>query len=392
MPSRVFRVFVGIVALGTISVGTLWPTNDGEASGNNPVELLDAVLSEASDRSELPEHLLNILTGYLIDNIAEHTGETGDGVRERLGIEALSSDQALIVVVSLAYYSELVDDDLVNLMSKFFIESYIVPVTGETSEQVSARLRAAMDTPTASPTPLPGSHEAIEGLPWLADGRTKWEDRAVWNLTSISSMDIESAALMLSFPWIVDGITPDDSSAVSSIRGIMDEEVELARAILGLEWVAGDMKTAESYALSDLRDLAWTDTVLTWQIIGQPFMGPPFRQRDEYALRALVSMSRSKGDLLSDIVGQPWFQRWCGTTWKPRSCTLSLSASETSGRPSSMSTMSHRRPWNFRFPKIWRLSSSGTRRSRPTTILSPRWNRASRLWKSSWVFRFRLVT
>ena len=150
-------------------------------------------------------------------------------------------------------------------------------------------------------------------MPWLADGVTKWERLAVGSLKAISSIDQESAALILSFPWVMDGIRPGESSAISGVRGIMDEDPKLAGAILGLWWVPDDMPAAEEYALTDLRDLARSNPALAWRAIAEPFMEPPFRQRDQYALAILSELSldppgsTAGAELLAELVDQPWF-------------------------------------------------------------------------------------
>ena len=67
----------------------------------------------------------------------------------------------------------------------------------------------ATHTPTPEPTATstPGSHAAIDAMPWLADGITEWEELAAGSLRAISSSNAESATLMLTFPWIMDGKT-----------------------------------------------------------------------------------------------------------------------------------------------------------------------------------------
>ena len=211
-------------------------------------------------------------------------------------------------------------------------------------------------TPTAEPpvapppestaTPTPGSHAAVDAMPWLADGITRWEELAAGSLRTISSLDTGSAALMLSFPWIMDGITKweglaveklryiypidaevaasmltfpwvmdgitaGEASAISDIRDMMNEHPDLAKEVLGFRWVHDGISRAEDKALTSIRDLARNNLALAWQVITEPFMEPPFLQRDAYALNVLSSLSQPGYDedsvLLAQLASQSWF-------------------------------------------------------------------------------------
>ena len=188
-------------------------------------------------------------------------------------------------------------------------------------------------TPTPTPTTIPGSHAAVDALPWLADGITEWEEFAANNLRDISSIDTETAALILSFGWVVDGITPLEADSCSTIYEIFDEHPDLAKEVLGFTWMHDDVSKAEVYALVSIRDIARSNLALAWEVVAAPFMEPPFLQRDEYALDALsiwsltgppsgivgvgsdvdagsgVSVSLYEGDstMLDQLVGRSWF-------------------------------------------------------------------------------------
>ncbi len=170
----------------------------------------------------------------------------------------------------------------------------------------------------------------VDALPWLADGITEWEELAIDSLRTISSIDTESTALILSFPWVVDDISSsNEMSAITLMRDMMNEHPDFAREVLGFQWVQDDMTAAEYYALGSLRDLARNNLALARQVIKEPFMEPPFLQRDEYALDVLRSLSFSEtvtlhveddqrvsattgsnergSGLLAQIVSQSWF-------------------------------------------------------------------------------------
>lgn len=169
-------------------------------------------------------------------------------------------------------------------------------------------------SPTAMPVPttVPGSYAAIETLPWVADGMVELEEYAFEDLMTISSIDTEVAAQILSFPWAVDDISQYEMGAISDIRDIMEEHPDLAKEALSFRWVQDDVSEAEWRSLLSIRELARNDPELAWEIVREPFMESPFLQRDEYALTALVHWSNTRNDdssnLMAQIVSQPWFE------------------------------------------------------------------------------------
>ena len=167
-------------------------------------------------------------------------------------------------------------------------------------------------------------------MPWLADGITKDEEFAIDALRTISSIDTESTALILSLPWVVDDIASQhERVAITLMRDMMNEHPDFAREVLGFQWVHDDIIAAEAHALVGLRELARNNLALARQVIKAPFLEPPFLQRDEYALDVLwvltasetvtlhleddqiVSATTASDDrgsaLLAQIVSQSWF-------------------------------------------------------------------------------------
>ena len=136
-------------------------------------------------------------------------------------------------------------------------------------------------------------------MPWLADGSTTGSNTLERQkgfiadaLRTISSIDRESAALILSFPWVaVEDIASHELAVIGLISDMMEEHPDLAREVLGFRWVRDDMTMVESQVLWGIRDLARNNLALAWQVIKEPFMEPPILQRVEYALRALFYWS-----------------------------------------------------------------------------------------------------
>ena len=103
--------------------------------------------------------------------------------------------------------------------------------------------------------------------PGFADGITEWEELAIDSLRTISSIDTESTALILSFPWVVDDISSsNEMSAITLMRDMMNETPRFSLGKCSVfQWVQDDMTAAEYYALGSLRDLARNNLALARQ-------------------------------------------------------------------------------------------------------------------------------
>ena len=186
-----------------------------------------------------------------------------------------------------------------------------------------------------------GLAASVVGLPWFADGVAsqsvvlqRQKRIGVEALRTISSIDRQSAALLLSFPWVAaDDISGDQISAITLIRDMLQEFPTVAKEVLGFPWVRDDMTQAEHAALGSIRGIARDDLELAWHVLKSPFMEPPLLQRDAYALEALdvfstsgpppgivvsgsgvdlgsgvrVGLYKGSSDLLAQLAGQSWF-------------------------------------------------------------------------------------
>ena len=186
---------------------------------------------------------------------------------------------------------------------------------------------------------------SVYGLPWLADGvwvssqssESQSKRIAVDTLRTMSYIDGQSVALLLSFPWIVaDDISDDQISAITLVLEMLQEFPTVAKEVLGFPWVRDDITQTEVFALGSIRDIARSDLDLAWHVLKSPFMEPPLLQRDAYALVALdliaisgpprgidvsgvsgsdtdlgsgvrVGIYTGSSELLAQLAGQPWF-------------------------------------------------------------------------------------
>ncbi len=147
------EVLGSILDLAGNHLGAGTPDDDGDEVDPAPTpskdgfELLVAVLEESESigafSDELGELLADLFIEYLI---APTTQETPDEVEARvLASDSALSDSSLdylIAVTSEARRLETLSDTLADLLSDLLIEYLIIPVTGETVDEVRDRLSA----------------------------------------------------------------------------------------------------------------------------------------------------------------------------------------------------------------------------------------------------------
>ncbi len=105
------------------------------------LDFLIIVLREAGSLGVLSDELTDLMSDWFIENrIAPVTGETAERVTERL-----SADQRLdllIAVLREAASIGVLSDQIADLLSDWFIANMIAPNTGETPDEVRERLSA----------------------------------------------------------------------------------------------------------------------------------------------------------------------------------------------------------------------------------------------------------
>ena len=101
----------------------------------------------------------------------------------------------------------------------------------------------------------PAAVETLLDFPWLADGVTEHEKRAVSSLLGILRADPTVAKTLLAFVWLTDGVTEHERWAVDSLRGILRQDPAMAKAVLESHWFSDGVTQTESQTLRGLRNL-----------------------------------------------------------------------------------------------------------------------------------------
>ena len=112
---------------------------EASASQVDSVVLFKAVLNDSREKETLTDELSELLADLFIEYlITPDTGETPNEVRTRLSEQ--DSFDLLVAVLNDAVEKEALTDAVSDSLSDLLIEYLIVPVTGETSDEVKSRL------------------------------------------------------------------------------------------------------------------------------------------------------------------------------------------------------------------------------------------------------------
>lgn len=144
---------LSILALGIVSASP----NAQSETGVDSFTFLVAVLSDANDKGLLSDDLKAMISNYVVEKlIVPYTFETVEEVKDRLSAQGQTTFQFLVAALGDANDKGVISNNFSKTLSDWFVESLIVPHTGETAEQATRRLTAQpTPTPTAAPTATP---------------------------------------------------------------------------------------------------------------------------------------------------------------------------------------------------------------------------------------------
>ena len=143
---------IALLTAAAFGVATASPSK--QVGAEPSTELLIAALVEADERGLLGDELRDSLTGWFIENIVADSGETEAQVRSRLSADGQDATGLLIAALRDADKRGLVSADVKTALTDWLIER-IAERTGETPAETRRRLETPPPTPTPSPTATP---------------------------------------------------------------------------------------------------------------------------------------------------------------------------------------------------------------------------------------------
>ena len=154
----------------------------------------------------------------------------------------------------------------------------------------------------------PSLAERINALPWLADGVTEDERRAVNALRNILQESPAVAETLLGFPWLADGVTEHESWGVHHLRTISLRDRAVAETLLGFPWLADSVTRDEENAIYYFWRILRKDPAMANTLMGSPWFSDGVSLNDGqtlWGLRNLYDMDRGS---LSALTTKSWFK------------------------------------------------------------------------------------
>ena len=160
--------------------------------------------------------------------------------------------------------------------------------------------------PTATPTPTP-TPPALPSFPWLNDGVTEDERRAINALREILREAPGVAEILLGFPWLADGVTEDESWVILHLQLIVREDPAVAEAVLAFPWLADGVTRDESLAVSHFQIILREDPGAAETLMGFPWFPDGVAEDEMYILYNLREIVREDPAVAKTLLGFPWF-------------------------------------------------------------------------------------
>ena len=162
-------------------------------------------------------------------------------------------------------------------------------------------------TPQATPTPSPAA-KALSSLPWLADGVTEDERRAVNALRNILREDTAAAETLFSFPWLVDGVTEHESWGVVHLRVIAREDPAMAETLLSFPWLADGVTKDERNTVYYLREILRKDPAVAETVLESAWFSDGVTSTERQTLSGLRNLYELDRSSFSALTAKPWFE------------------------------------------------------------------------------------
>ena len=122
----------------------------------------------------------------------------------------------------------------------------------------------------------PGLEPSFLDLPWVQDGVTFTERKAMDNLQSLQREHPAIARVVLGYYWLDDGIDDDEVLLISTILNVARIDQSVAKAFIDLNWIADgfnrSFSNSEYWAIYYLENLVKRDPAMAKRLLEMPWM------------------------------------------------------------------------------------------------------------------------
>ncbi len=145
-------------------------------------------------------------------------------------------------------------------------------------------------------------------LPWFTTPPDQRHSITRDHILNIQLLDANAGDTIVRLPWVADGITEIEWRAIASLAWLVDTDTALAQRVVALPWAADYITDNERLVIAELASLADTDTALGQRIADFPwFSAAPSTQNEGEVIGALAYFANEYPALAQRVADFPWF-------------------------------------------------------------------------------------
>jgi len=152
------------------------------------------------------------------------------------------------------------------------------------------------------------SHELLErlvGKPWMQDGLTYWELKAVEDFVDISGWDQSIAHQVLSMPFL-ETLEMEDAEVLDTLRTLFEDKAGL-RYVVSHPKLAGGIRNGQR-AIVALVQLEWEKPDTAQLIWSLPWVADGIADSDTHGVLVLHRLARESTEAFQVVAAKPWIQ------------------------------------------------------------------------------------
>ena len=184
------------------------------------------------------------------------------------------------------------------------------PTAGPTRTPAPTTAVAATQMPTAPPTRVPPAPRegSAAALPWVIDGLTENERKALYGLQHVERELPSVAPALLALDWVRDGIIEEEWGALSGLQLLPADSTTLLEILVASPWFAtGNSTVDHRMGWGQVEALHRDDPSLAHQVASLPWVADGTTNWEWKQLDRLERFLEVDAALAHRVVGGHWF-------------------------------------------------------------------------------------
>lgn len=196
---------------------------------------------------------------------------------------------------------------------------------GPTQGPTPTRTVAPTPAPTVAPTQVPATiqRKLASDLPWVLDGLTTNERKALDGLQHVESEHPSMAPAILGLKWVTDGVNEEEWGALSGLQLIPAKDASLLRILLASPWfVEGNSTERHRIGWGQILAINSKDPPLAQNVAGLPWVADGTTRWEGGQISRLRQFWDVDVPLTHRVASERWFID--GISWQERTVLVSL--------------------------------------------------------------------